>query len=715
MNFDIGTKWRKEVGVFFYDDQWKLFFACVTDDDFKFLPEAKKQTESGTNCNIFNNLTSPEQILEVIDFIMRTDKWFKLINSQDKDAVKPIKKLLLNYDNLSSKTKKFIKEYVKITDESGNEIDINQYKYNYDKANIFIRREKFVAGIINLFKNKGSEYVEKIKNNKNANTHIDFLRKIKSDDTNEIKNFEKKNENVNFDPMYEQKKDVNAKKFNINDFFAGDQYGGALADYQKEFGGKRRGFKYFQEQFDKNIFDKIKVLLTRPIEEEEDDFAKDFECDELFDIADKTNWHKDVNGLYKLVDNKKIYETEILEQLRKNNTNCYGIGLTNVSENECQNIIKCLLANSNNASEECAKIFQNFDAIKVAKRDLKNVVPTELVRLLSNLGFELEETVDYPSNKKIKKFMSVEKWEREVLLKNIKMSKNFSSANNGLLTYLKLIVNYVNAHPVILNAEMDKKIVRPMAEALDLEALGVHQGIPFSSRTTYENDFITDENLRNNTRVLGMLNKPFVLSPFGNLYGGNVDIFRFNREARIRNTFNNSKNIESYVLNALNLLQSKGKDLDKREKQKVFKQIEYLKQWEKEISKMVMVIIEYYRLLSKFGGDESKHLTIDQMSVYINEHRDLTGRYTTTNEKLLTAINKITKYVGIIPENSIPQLKKLTNRILTPENLNLANKIVDKIPMEQIRKEFEAEIDEEKYGLGMQFKETNGYNDDYSY
>jgi DNA-binding FrmR family transcriptional regulator len=253
-------------------------------------------------------------------------------------------------------------------------------------------------------------------------------------------NFDEKNEPLNFE--FNQ---FHNKKNNIDEDTNKDtnkQTGGASVtdfdSFMKLFPQRKSHFTSFDS--DNWIYNKVQALLKMPYDDDTENGQfnnEDFDCKELFDIADKSIWNKDEKGFYKNVNNGKVYEQDIFNELKNNNNNCFGVGLVNIGESQCRNVMNCLLADSLNAGSECSEIFKQFDAVSVAKRDLKNVIPTELTKLLLNLGFKVEESLDYPSDKLVKKFISVEKWIKEVLSGSKFNQKGFNAENNGLITYLK--------------------------------------------------------------------------------------------------------------------------------------------------------------------------------------------------------------------------------------------------------------------------------------
>lgn len=154
IKFDYGSKWRDEVGVFFYDDMWKLPVACLFNNTFDSDIKQETQGTTKSDCTFFNSDNTDVKD-EIAKFIATTGLYGFLINTKYTDIPREkIIKLFQNYDSLDEITKNFIKKFITVKDKNGSKINENNYLANALSKNISFNFD-FSKFLNNLFKQIG--------------------------------------------------------------------------------------------------------------------------------------------------------------------------------------------------------------------------------------------------------------------------------------------------------------------------------------------------------------------------------------------------------------------------------------------------------------------------------------------------------------------------------------------------------------------------------
>lgn len=150
------------------------------------------------------------------------------------------------------------------------------------------------------------------------------------------------------------------------------------------------------------------------------------------------------------------------QQLVNSGKGCFST-LVNATGEDCeQYMYKCLLTSDSQGVENCLEYWKKTsDFFTAAKEEITKMHPMVAVKTLQRFGFQMEEVYDSEAGRRLKKVECVSKWVNRIAGTNafdvntttktsdvLKIIKD----NADLMNYLKLVREYINANPAILNA-----------------------------------------------------------------------------------------------------------------------------------------------------------------------------------------------------------------------------------------------------------------------
>ena len=181
----------------------------------------------------------------------------------------------------------------------------------------------------------------------------------------------------------------------------------------------------------------------------------------LFSMTDGNIWKVDSQGrLYREENGQKVMygaDDDATRQLIDAGNNCYGTMATG----DCEAYINDCLLNDNGDLTACAGFWSQPNFYNVAAESIKKMHPTIALQTLKKFGFKTRAENDPVLGATIQKVIPVTTWIKNVLAKawgqkqgaNGKTLQTILENNENVLSYLRLLVDYVNANPAILNRE----------------------------------------------------------------------------------------------------------------------------------------------------------------------------------------------------------------------------------------------------------------------
>lgn len=171
------------------------------------------------------------------------------------------------------------------------------------------------------------------------------------------------------------------------------------------------------------------------------------------DFAYGKVWYYDEKDCvyYQIVNGKRInYDEELA-----NETNCYGTYLKKCEKGKCQSIIECIASSNAKGMKDCIAILKDKDLWNVAQEDIAKTDPKIVVDILNK--FKIGSRVVKDDNgMDYRVLMTFEEWvtcdDSNWGLKRLDaQAQKFINDNENLKTYLKGIIAFCRANPVIIN------------------------------------------------------------------------------------------------------------------------------------------------------------------------------------------------------------------------------------------------------------------------
>jgi hypothetical protein len=348
---------------------------------------------------------------------------------------------------------------------------------------------------------------------------------------------------------------------------------------------------------------------------------------------------------------------------------CYNTG---VPTDQCPKFMfECLLGDNPNATQICIeqlKASGNF--IDAAKNDIKNLHPILALRILQQFGFRKYQEYDHVASMPLYKVECVNSWTKHYLAKNVgaEQIKQMISDENSrtLLTYLDLIVQFVNANPAILN----KNYTGSSNEAKGLFVPNQFlQSLGFDEKATEREDkstYVRDigrlrSHLQYNAwwrpsqRMLGY--PPFLGS--GNytpgypmLQGGGGGATCAHVHA-LRNSGQSlgSDLIRGLLEKVLGEFMARGKKLDATDKQNMMGRIEKIKGLENQLIETLCYIDEYNGLMAAYGDNANQTVSEAELKKLLGRADVILGKqqhyYGNVLDDLTRIVDTFTNYEAI--------------------------------------------------------------------
>ncbi|ARF09381.1 hypothetical protein Indivirus_1_4 [Indivirus ILV1] len=406
--------------------------------------------------------------------------------------------------------------------------------------------------------------------------------------------------------------------------------------------------------------------------------------DALVNLVGRDVVKRDTNGLYVDMNGTKAYlnatDAETRNRLQSAH-NCYGTGVNkgnNTNGNvECKRFIfECLLSQDASSLDTCLRdLMTQKDFFKVAVEDIKNIHPVLALRILQQFGFRKYQVHDSTAGMQLWKVESVNHW-----LENY-MTKKFTSQDVSdmikqndqyhLLSYLKLVSQYVNANPAILNKHYSGTSDEAVGR-LEISALGKALGLSFEVPRDPANRTRADyARLSSNLRLMRTSRMPvfvagtgrrFLTTPWGSSMtpgvsmlvqrgGGNCNQKDIHIQGQLGAT-----QLEGFVNLALKNLERHGKKLNQKDEERIRMWVQKSREIEKELIRTLCYLDEYNSLLDVLGDYSSARLSQANLQRIVDRQNVLLGKQGSTDEQVM---NMLSKLVDLVDDEAVAPMAQV--------------------------------------------------------
>lgn len=199
-------------------------------------------------------------------------------------------------------------------------------------------------------------------------------------------------------------------------------------------------------------------LLRRVTDGEMGDAADD--CGILVDVAMADIWTRDENGLFVRTDtegNRRVFQmgepsffADVVPKFH-----CYST-LLNANTGQCNKYIyDCLLSEDNGDLSKCLEFLTNTVYWNEFRNEINRMHPLIAYRTLQKFGFRKRSVYDDTAGRELFKVETYDHWVQERLTTLFSNARaiNRIRGNDKLRCYLKLVIEFVNMNPGILNED----------------------------------------------------------------------------------------------------------------------------------------------------------------------------------------------------------------------------------------------------------------------
>lgn len=420
----------------------------------------------------------------------------------------------------------------------------------------------------------------------------------------------------------------------------------------------------------------------------------------VLSLTDKNVWKVDEQGRLYLDDpSGRVYygenEPGSLKAL-KNNFKCFST-FAKVEGDECNRYVnQCLLRNDTESLKVCAEMWKRGDFYTISKEEIKNMHPLVAVRTLQKFGFRIHKVEDTEMRMLIKKFETVDHWVKHVLTKawgqqqvqlptstgtgaSSETLQSIIEKNENILNYLRLLVEYVNSNPAIMNgrelagrtaeaagrverSELTRKLGIPMVKEpkkgpmttfYDYTMLRSHLESGFLGQTMRRRPFTSAFGTTftgTGPSPIGFQGSPQFRSPFSSsIYGLNVpfqlgglnpDINSYLRR-RESGIISGAESLFGLIRVTVEDLKSMGKIIDEGDLTSIENKVVNMKSLESELIKTETYLEEYKYLMELFKDHKSEILTLETIKGLVEKQKDLISKQTTEENTLVKILGSL--------------------------------------------------------------------------
>jgi hypothetical protein len=393
----------------------------------------------------------------------------------------------------------------------------------------------------------------------------------------------------------------------------------------------------------------------------------------VISFTDKNIWKVDETGrLYMEEGGKRVYYGENDEgsmKVLKQNFKCYST-FANVSGAECDKYVnQCLLSNDADSLKTCIEMWKRKDFYTASTDEIKNMHPMVALRTLQKFGFMAKPVEDSELKITIKKVESVDHWVKRVLSKTFGQQKSNAGeslqsiieGNENILNYLRLLVEYVNGNPSILNRKEIAGRTSEAAGKLARSELAYKLRIPMIKQPKGpEATFYDYSMLKSYMDVPSLIPRRAISVPtsgFGNQFAASfagsmyrspfsTSSYGFQIPYQLGGMYQapaqdqivtGSEALLSLINNTVGDLKAMGKTIAQEDLDTIHKKVENMKNLENELVKTAMYLEVYKYYIELFKNYKSEYLTLSQVQGLAEKYKDLLSKQS-SEENLLVKI-----------------------------------------------------------------------------
>jgi hypothetical protein len=340
--------------------------------------------------------------------------------------------------------------------------------------------------------------------------------------------------------------------------------------------------------------------------------------DDLYvDMTTNIVFGKDKDGLYQMIDNKKVHYTD--DKLKEDlNSNCYGTYI-NDNNDKCSLVFKCILNNNPTNLLRCLEPLREETLFDIAKSDISKINPKIMRNIIKTFGFKIRRETDG-----VFRPPTFDNWMNSSTIP--KEVKQLVLSNKKLKIYLSEILNIIRKNPSMLDENIEE-IKR------DYSNIGIKQFInPFNLERPKLNENIYRDLLMK-TNMPQQLDIPF----FVNLDNIRLQHGGSHLELMNQQVEKNSQKIKRLFENLFSELVSSGKELKDEDKERIMGAIDKYSKLEIQLNTLYEEI-QMYANVNKLLVDSNGVEETDIAEIHdFNQNKE---RINEAYKKIQNKINK---------------------------------------------------------------------------
>lgn len=416
------------------------------------------------------------------------------------------------------------------------------------------------------------------------------------------------------------------------------------------------------------------ITQAEVVEAEEPELAED---EAFVNLVGRDVIKRDHSGLYVEVDGTKAYlgaNDDKTKELLRSAHKCYSTG-TKGSDAACKKFIfECLLSQDAASLDSCLKGLKSAtDFFKVAVEDIKNIHPVLALRILQQFGFRKYQSADNAAGMQLWKVESVSHWLENYMTKKFKAVdvQNMIKADDQyhLLSYLRLLTQYVNANPAILNKHYSGTSDEALGK-LEVSPLGRALGLSFEvPRDLSDRARVDYGRLASNLKLVRASRMPvfvsgtgrrFLTTPWGSSMTPGVSLLvqrggsNCEQQAIYIQKNSGSALLKQFFTSALKNLEAHGKHLNAKDLEKINMHLKKNEEIERELIKTYCYLDEYNHLMDVLGDYNSKRLNMDDLKRIVNRQEVLLSKQGVSEDQIMQIFSKLLDVFGDESKDMVP-------------------------------------------------------------
>jgi len=393
-------------------------------------------------------------------------------------------------------------------------------------------------------------------------------------------------------------------------------------------------------------FKKSEFIAKIIFNKKDEDDKKDFFDEETNKYSREGNYFAtyDDNGTQIIYNREEL--TKKYEEI-----GCKAIGLD--SKNCTDYISKCLEGSN---IEECADYFKEEMNFLQVREEIEKLHPEVILNTIKGLHLPKEKVQVSFSKSKIYILQEYSEWlcfiKDTLPVDDYKKIKD----NQKLKKYVKTLISFVNANPVLLNPNfIDNRITKQItipANFLKSGKLAQYGIEPNHSVANGHHGLILSRNIGEFSRLmhdyhqrmfldLGIATTP--VQRIIGMAGGAVNKYEEMQTNPMKRTYTM---FFDYYTGLVKSLEVVGKQIDQKDSERIVGYLQKLKKSEEAVLKAVNVVGNYIKLYNIFGEDNDESpLSLNKMNELVEERKTKVTGLTNKHNSLLSVFETLAKVV----------------------------------------------------------------------